>query len=122
MPDERNDAVEVIEAHRDLVNQLEKSSGRMRALSLVTVMVAAILSLAYASQLALGLGGTTTVTVNLTDPVNEASEVVVLALAIAWLYVGVSDYLFSTRVGRAVARARMNERDLEKRLPPTPPE
>lgn len=119
MPD-REDAVEVIQAHRDLVNQLEKSSGRMRALSLVTVVVAVVLALAYASQLALGLTGTTTVTVNLNDPANEATEVVVLALAVAWLYVGGSDYLFSTKVRKVVARARMNERELQKRLPDQP--
>jgi hypothetical protein len=119
MTDEREDSVKIIEAHQDLVAHLERSTGRMRALSLVTVIIAVVLALAYASQLALGLTGTTTVTVNLADPANETVEAIVLALTVLWLYVGLSDFLFSTRVRMVIARARTAEKELEKRLPPT---
>jgi len=122
MSDEREDAVKVIEAHQELVTRLERTTGRMRALSLVTVLVAVFFALAYAYQLLLTFTGTKTVTVNLTDPANEATEIVVLLLALAWLYVGARDYLFSTRIKKAVGRARVNEKELEKRLPPGSPE
>jgi hypothetical protein len=122
MPDEREDAVKVIEAHQELVTRLERTTGRMRALSLVTVLVAVFFALAYAYQLLLTFTGTKIVTVNLADPANEATEIVVLLLALAWLYVGARDYLFSTRIRKVVGRARLNEKELEKRLPPGSPE
>jgi len=117
MTDEREDAVKVIEAHQELVARLERTSGRMRALSLVTVVVAIVFALAYAYQLLLTFTGTKTVTVDLTDPANQITEVVVLLLALAWLYVGARDYLFSTKIKKAVREARVKENELDKRLP-----
>jgi len=117
MPDERENAVKVIEAHQELVARLERTTGRMRALSLVTVVVAMVFALAYAYQLLLTFTGTKTVTVDLTDPANQVTEVVVLLLALAWLYVGARDYLFSTKIKKAVREARVKENELEKRLP-----
>jgi hypothetical protein len=122
MPDEREDAVKVIEAHQELVARLERTTGRMRVLSLVTVLVAIFFALAYAYQLLLSFTGTKMVTVDLTDPANQATEVVVLLLALAWLYVGARDYLFSTKIKKVVREARLNEKELEKRLPQGSPE
>ena len=117
MTDDREDAVKVIEAHQELVARLERTSGRMRALSLVTVLVAIVFASAYAYQLLLAFTGTKTVTVDLTDPANQITEVVVLLLALAWLYVGARDYLFSTKIKKAVREARVKENELDKRLP-----
>jgi hypothetical protein len=120
MTDERESSVKVIEPHQELVSHLEKSTGRMRALSLVTVIVAAFFALAYAFQLAFALTGTRTVTVDLMDPVNEATELVATGLALVWLYVGARDYLFSTRLRKVVKRARSDEKELARRLPAEP--
>jgi preprotein translocase subunit SecE len=117
MTDEREDAVKVIEAHQELVTRLERTMGRMRVLSLVTVLVAAFFVLAYAYQLLLTFTGTKIVTVDLTNTGNQITEVVVLMLALAWLYVGGRDYLFSTRIRKVVREARTSEKELEKRLP-----
>jgi len=122
MSDEKEDAVKVIEAHQELVARLERTSGRMRALSLVTVLVAIFFALAYAYQLLLSFTGTKTVTVDLTDPANQITEVVVLLLALAWLYVGARDYMFSTRIRKVVKVARLNEKELERQLPHETPE
>lgn len=117
MTEERPDQVKIIEAHQELVSHIEGGSSRMRALSLVTIVVAALLSSSYVVQLAIPLAtGQTTVTVNLVDPANILVELVVLALALVWLYVGLRDYFFSTRMRRAIAEAREKERALENRI------
>ncbi len=79
--------------------------------------VAAVLTVSYLSQLALPLTGTSTVTVSLADPANVAVELVVLGLALVWLYVGVADFRFSTRVKREIKAARLKEDELKDRLP-----
>ncbi len=107
-----------MEAHQELVARIEQSLSRIRALSLATVVVALILAASYASQLVLPLYGVKTVTVNLTDPANEALELVVLALSMVWLYVGVTNILFLRRVGPRIASARLRERELENRILP----
>jgi hypothetical protein len=116
MSDDRERGPAIIDAHQELVGRIEQSAGRMRALSVVTIIVAAVLAVAYLSQLLLPVSGTTTVTVNLTDPVNVASEVVVMGLAVAWLYVGVSDFRFSSRVRREVSAARSKEKSIQDRV------
>lgn len=111
-----------MEAHQELVGHLERSSGRMRALSAVTVVVALYFAAVYVFQLLLPWLGTESVTVNLADPAIKVTEVIVLALALAWLYVGAKDYLFSTRVRRVVRQARTEEKKLKDRLPSEPSE
>lgn len=107
---------EVVEAHQEMIARVEEVGGRMRALSLVTLVVAAVLAVAYASQLALPLTGITSVTVNLTDPSNVAAELVVLALALAWLYVAAEDLRFSWRMKSRIRRARSKEKEIRDRL------
>jgi hypothetical protein len=116
MSDDKESGTEIIDAHQELVTRIEQSTGRIRALSLVTVLVAAILAVSYISQLALPLTGTSTVTVHLSDPANIASELVVLALALAWMYVGVSDYRFSSRVRAQIDTARAKEKEIEEKI------
>ena len=116
MSDDREKGTEIIGAHQELVSRIEQSTGRIRALSMVTILVAAILAASYLSQLALPLTGTDTVTVHLSDPTNVALELVVLALALAWLYVGVSDYRFASRVRTQIGAARSKEKDIEDKI------
>jgi len=116
MPEEAERGPEILDAHQELVSRIEQSAGRMRALAVVTVVVAALLSASYIIQLALPLTGTTTQTVNLTDPTLIATEVVVLALALAWLYVGVSDLRFTSRMRKEIGSARAKEKQLEGKV------
>jgi hypothetical protein len=58
------------------------------------------------------------VTVNLLDPGLLALEVVGIVLTFAWIFVGVTNFLFATRLGRMVKAARAGERELEKKLEP----
>lgn len=108
---------EILDAHRELVSRIEQSAGRMRALAMITVVVAAALSISYVLQLALPLAGTTVQTVNLTDPTLVAAELVVLALALLWLYVGISDLRFSWRIRGEIGAALEKEKSLRDRLP-----
>ena len=107
---------EIIDAHQDFVRHIEQGAARMRVLSAVTLVVAAVLALAYVSQLVLPLTGTTTVSVNLTDPFNVATELVVLVLAVVWLYVGVQDFRFSSRMRREIFEARSKEQQVQDRI------
>ena len=88
----------------------------MRALSVVTIGVAVVLAASYVSQLALPLGGTDTVTVNLSDPGTVAAELIVLALAVAWLFVGAQDLRFSWRMKAEIRQARTKEKEILERL------
>jgi len=107
---------DIIDAHQELVRHIEQGAARMRVLSALTLIVAAVLAASYLSQLALPLTGTTTVTVNLSDPYNIAVEFVVLALALVWLYVGVQDYRFSSRMKRDILEARLKEKQIQDRI------
>ncbi len=113
---EEGDLSSVVEAHQELVSHIERGMARIRALSLLTITVAAVLAVSYAFQLALPLDGVSTVTVNLASPANEAAEVAVLFLSLVWLYVGVSNALFVRRVGSRIVEARNREGELEKRV------
>lgn len=109
--------VAAIEAHEEFLQHVEDGRARTRLLSVITVIVAFILAVSYVYQLLLPYAtGTTTVTVDLTNPSLVASEVLVLLLTGAWLYVGVVNYLFSTRLGRAIKKARVFEDELDRRM------
>ena len=106
----------IIDAHQELVRHIEQTAGKIRALSIITVVVAAVLSASYAYQLLLPLTGTVTVTVNLSAPSNVGAEVVVLFLVLAWLYVGVRDLKFSSRMAREIRTAREKEKEIVEKL------
>jgi hypothetical protein len=116
MSEEKERGPQIVDAHQELVRHIEQGAGRIRALSIVTVAVAAILVVSYVSQLALPLAGTRTVTVNLADPGSIAAELVVLALALVWLYVGVQDLRFSWRMKAEIRSARSKEREIQDRI------
>jgi len=116
MPEETERGPEILEAHQELVSRIEQSIRRMRALAVVTVVVAVLLAASYAIQLALPLMGETSQTVNLTDPALVGTELVVLALTLLWLYVGVSDLAFIRRIGGEIGAARAKERQLNDRM------
>jgi len=107
---------QIIDAHQDLVRHIEQSARRMRILAALTVVVAAFLSVSYAAQLALPLMGTTTQTVDLADPALVATELIVLGFALAWLYVGLRDLRFTSRIGSEIASARAKETEIQKKL------
>jgi hypothetical protein len=117
MSEEDSKAVRIVEAQADLARHVERGSARLRGLSIATVGVAGLLVVAYLSQIVYPFAtGVTTVTVELTDPINLAVEVLVMALALLWVYVGLMDYLFSQRLASAIALARAEERKLEAKI------
>jgi len=110
-------AVIIDEAHEDFAQHIEVGSGRIRLLSVLTLVVSVLLLASYFSQLLLPfVTGQTTVTVNLVDPTLLVFEALIIILTLAWLYVGAVNYIFSTRLGRQVREARSKEAELEKRL------
>ncbi|MDA4119696.1 MAG: hypothetical protein OK436_03820 [Thaumarchaeota archaeon] len=116
MDDEKERGPGIIDAHQELVRHIEQSAGRIRVLSILTVGVAAVLSVSYLFQLVLPLTGTTTVTVDLTAPSNILAELVVLALVLVWLYVGISDLRFSSRMKNEISGARSKEKGIQDRI------
>lgn len=116
MADDKERGPEIIEAHQELVGHVEKSASRMRALSMLTVVVALALSASYVIEIFLPFFGQTVETVNLADPTLRALEVIVLALALLWLYVGVRDLRFSSRMKKEIREARMKEQGLGERV------
>ncbi len=116
MSDDKERGADIIDAHQELVRHVEQGAGRIRILSILTVVVSVVLAASYLSQLALPIMGTTSVTVVLTDPANIAAEILVLALALIWLYVGVSDLRFSWKMKAEIRSARTKEKEIEDRI------
>jgi hypothetical protein len=113
--------VAAIEAHEEFLQHVEDGRSKIRLLSLITIVVAFFLAVSYAYQLLLPLTtGTKVVEVNLADPSLIASEIIFLLLAGAWLYVGIVNYLFQTRMGRSIERARAMEAEIERRMGEVP--
>lgn len=110
------DQLSQVEIHEDFLQHVEDGSKRIRTLSVISSVVALILILSYFSQLVVPLTGTTSVTVSLTDPTLIATEVIVLILAVAWLYVGISNYRFTTALAKRITAARAAEAQMEKKL------
>jgi len=105
-----------IEAHEEFVQHIENGSSKIRALSLMTIAVAALLAVSYVYQLALPLiTGTMIVQINLADPSLMATEIVLVVLALAWLYVGLRDYLFTQRLTKQIKEARRLEGEIMKK-------
>jgi hypothetical protein len=121
LSDKPESAIVIDEAHEDFAQHIEAGSGRIRMLSILTLIVSVLLLASYFSQLLLPfVTGQTTVTVNLVDPSLLVFEGLLIALTFAWLYVGAVNYLFSTRLGRQVKQARAKEEEIEKRITGSP--
>lgn len=109
--------VAVLDAHEEFVQHIESGQARIRVLSLVTIVVAFILLASYFDQVLTPFTtGTKVVTVNLLDPTLLALELILIAVTFAWLYVGVVNYLFASRLGRQIKEAHAKEKEIEGRL------
>jgi len=107
----------IIEIHEEFLQRVEAGSSKIRALSAVTIVVAGLLAVSYVYQVASAyLTPTTTVTVNLKDPVLVIFEVALTALALAWFYVGVRDYRFVSGLSKSISRARALEKGIESEI------
>jgi len=107
----------IVEAHEEFIQHIEAGQRRMKTLSVVTLVVAIFLGASYAVQIVYPFAfGQSVVTVNLLDPSLLVLELVALILTFAWIFVGATDYLFATRLGRMVKEARAAEQELEKKL------
>ncbi len=114
-------SVQIIEAHGEFVQHIESGQTRIRALSIITIAVAFLLLASYFDQLLTPFfTGTKTVTVNLLDPTLIALEVILILVTFAWLYVGIVNYLFASRLGRQIKEARAGEKEIEARVEPSP--
>lgn len=116
--EERSVGVMVIDAHEELMQQLESGQAKVRALSLVTVVVAFLLVASYFSQILLPFvsGSSRYQTVDLMSPTLIATEVVLIVLAAAWIYVGVVNYLFSARLNRRIREIRAYQKQVMDRM------
>ncbi len=115
-------SAQIIEAHGEFVQHIESGQARIRVLSTITIVVAFFLLASYFDQLLTPFAtGTKTVTVNLLDPTLLALETILILVTFAWLYVGVANYLFASRLGRQIREARAREREIMARVGTSPP-
>ena len=124
MAEEKGDKakVAILDAHEDFVQHIESGQSRIRSLSIITIAVAFLLLASYFYQILTPFTTkTTTVTVNLLDPTLIGLEAVLILITFAWLYVGVVNYLFASRLGRQIKEARAKEKEIEGRLSETRP-
>jgi hypothetical protein len=119
MSEEKGDRarVAILDAHEEFVQHIESGQARIRALSIITIVVAFLLLASYFDQVLTPFTtGTKVVTVNLLDPTLIALEVLLIIVTFAWLYVGVVNYLFASRLGRQIKEARAKEKEIESKL------
>jgi len=60
--------------------------------------------------------GVRTQTVDLVDPTLMAFEAGLLALTLAWLYVGVRDYRFTTKLAKQINEIRELQDQMQRRI------
>ena len=114
---DRSPGALVIEAHEEFIQHIENGQRRIRMLSALTLVVAVFLGASYASQIVYPFAsGQSVVTVNLMQPALLALEAIGLLFTFAWIFVGVTNYLFATRMGRMVRAARKAEKEIGKNL------
>lgn len=107
----------VLELREEVLQRVEMVGTRIRRLALVTVFVAGLLALSFAVQIALPYAtGSTTATVNLMDPALVAFEAFLIGLSLVWLYVGLSDYRFVSRLTRSIRLVREKEVRIEAEI------
>jgi hypothetical protein len=115
---EKSLGVMVIDAHEELIQQLEFGQAKIRLLSVITVAVAFLLVASYFSQILLPFVSSSSryQTVDLMSPTLIATEVILAFLGAAWLYVGVVNYLFSARLNKQIREIRSYEKELMERM------
>ncbi len=106
-----------MEAHDEFIQQIENGTSKIRFLSIITVVVSLLLVASYIYQLLLPFfSSTRIVSVSLLNPGLLVMKTLLLILGAAWVYVGIINYLFSTRMGRAIQKGRAMEKEMEKRI------
>lgn len=119
MKEEEVSPQEAAELREEVLQRVEAVGTRIKRLASVTVIVAFLLAMSYIVEMVYPYAtGSTSATVNLRDPGLVALEALLTVLALAWLYVGVSDYRFVSKLGKSIRVARARERDLEKSISP----
>ena len=117
MSEKGSPAKTLIETHEVFIQHIEAGRSKIMILSIITIFVSGLLAISYVYQLLLPyLSSTTMVTVNLLDPSLTAFELVLIVLALLWLYVGIRDYAFTLRLSRGIAQARALEAELQKKI------
>ncbi|MDA4128154.1 MAG: hypothetical protein OK422_01610 [Thaumarchaeota archaeon] len=117
MAEDKSLALEASRLNEAFVEHIEVGGRKVRTMALVTTAVASFLLLSYVIQLVLPFAlGTTTVTVNLVDPTLVIFEVVLIVFTILWLFVGLRDYFFMTRISKQIKEIRAQEAEIGKRI------
>lgn len=107
----------VLDLREEVLQRVEAVGTRIRRLASVTVIVASLLALSYIIEMVYPYAtGSTSETVNLRDPGLMAVEAFLTVLAVVWIYVGVSDYRFVSRLNKSIQVAREREREVEKSI------
>ncbi|MDV3277280.1 MAG: hypothetical protein LYZ69_02290 [Nitrososphaerales archaeon] len=117
MSEEEDPMVSGLELHEEFLQRIENGGRKIKTLSLITIFVAAVLAVTYASQLVVlpFMLGVTSQTVNLVDPSLMGVELGVLALTLAWLYVGLVDYRYTKTLVKQAQEIRAAEAELMKK-------
>jgi hypothetical protein len=116
-PPEMPPEIKIVELNELFVQRMEEGAGRLKLLSVVTLIVAVLLLASYASQVILPFAtGQTTVTVNLLDPYLLVFEGLLILLTIAWVYVGAVNFLWARRLGLRIAKVRTEEDKILKKI------
>ena len=117
MSDETSPLVRKSSLAEEFMQHVEAGTSKIRAISVISIVVAVLLAVSYVYQIFLPLAaGTRTVPVDLADPALIALEVVLLAVVLVWLLIALREYLFTVRLTKQVREIRRLEDEFAKKL------
>jgi membrane protein implicated in regulation of membrane protease activity len=116
MSEDKSPVATMIDAHEEWLRRMNATASRTKNLSIITIVAAGLLTLAYAAQFVLSLTGTAAVVVQVSSPILIAFQGFILILVVLWLYTGLDFYRFTSRLKKQVARAQEEEAELERRI------
>jgi hypothetical protein len=110
---ERSPVIKRAETGEEFMQHMEAGGNKIRGLALVSLVVAFLLVVSYVLELALPFTtNTRVVEVNLADPSLMVVEVFLIALGVAWLYLGFREYRFTTRLRKQIKEIRKLEQEI----------
>jgi type III secretory pathway component EscU len=117
MPEDEVTPESVLELREEVLQRVEAVERRSKRISVLTMVVAFGLLLGFVYQIVLPFtGGSAVQTVSLTDPALVTVELVLSALALAWLLIALSDYRFAARLSNSIRKVRSREKEIEREL------
>jgi hypothetical protein len=116
--EDKHPGVMAFELHEEFIQHIEKGGSRLKLLSILTFFVSSFLITSYVFQLVFlpYVFGQKIQQVDLTDPLLVTFGIFLILISAVWLYVGVTNYIFVSRLTKQIKEIRMLQKQLEQKI------